>query len=118
MEDHVVLGFDKALLQPQTGDLCPGSCISRIIIWVEYPIIQRLGIGLRRLSIEHASMATLLKLNLLNLHCAYFILTCVIGSVIIYMTSTQIYSLHYADALFMSISAMTGTGLSVVGLSY
>lgn len=39
-----------------------------------------------------------------------------IGSVIIYMVSTQIYRIHYADALFMTISAMTGTGLSVVRL--
>ena len=39
-----------------------------------------------------------------------------IGSVILYTKSTQINDLHYVDALFMSFSAMTGTGLSVVRL--
>lgn len=59
-------------------------------------------------------MDLLWKPNFLALHYAYFILTCVIGSVIIYTASTQIYSTNYVEALFMCISAMTGTGLSVV----
>ncbi|OQD84279.1 hypothetical protein PENANT_c013G00969 [Penicillium antarcticum] len=40
-----------------------------------------------------------------------------IGSVILYTTATPIHDLHYADALFMSFSAMTGTGLNVVDLA-
>lgn len=39
-----------------------------------------------------------------------------VGSVILYTRSTQINDLHYVDALFMSFSAMTGTGLNVVRL--
>lgn len=62
-------------------------------------------------------MASLLKSKLLPLHAAYFILMSMIGSVILYTKSTQINDLHYIDALFMSFSAMTGTGLSVVRLN-
>lgn len=61
-------------------------------------------------------MASLLKSRLLHLHVAYFFLMSMIGSVILYTKSTQINDLHYVDALFMSFSAMTGTGLSVVRL--
>lgn len=61
-------------------------------------------------------MGLLLKPNFLALHYVYFILMSMIGSVMIYVTSTQVYDIQYADALFMSVSAMTGTGLSVVRL--
>ncbi|KAJ5107485.1 hypothetical protein N7456_004160 [Penicillium angulare] len=62
-------------------------------------------------------MARLLDCNPLTLHYVYFIAISVIGSVIIYMTSMPISDLQYADASFMSFSAMTGTGLNVVSLS-
>lgn len=68
----------------------------------------------QQLSYRILSMAKLLDCNTLNLHYVYFIVTSVISSVIIYMTSVQISDLQYADALFMSFSAMTGTGLNVV----
>lgn len=61
-------------------------------------------------------MASLWGLDSLTLHYAYFIFMSAIGSVILYTTATPIYDLHYADALFMSFSAMTGTGLNVVSL--
>lgn len=61
-------------------------------------------------------MPALLELDFLTLHYAYFVLTSAIGSVILYTTSTRIHNLHYVDALFMSFSAMTGTGLNVVRL--
>jgi Trk-type K+ transport system membrane component len=59
-------------------------------------------------------MAHLLESNLLLLHCTYFIFISMIGSVILYTKATQINDLQYVDAFFMSFSAMTGTGLSVV----
>lgn len=62
-------------------------------------------------------MDLLLKPNFLALHYVYFIVMSMIGSVIIYVTSTQIYDIQYVDALFMSVSAITGTGLSVVRTS-
>ncbi|KAJ5899322.1 hypothetical protein N7495_004066 [Penicillium taxi] len=61
-------------------------------------------------------MAALFKINFLTIHYAYFILVSMIGSVIIYTTS-KIHSLHYVDALFISVSTITGTGLNVVDLS-
>ncbi|KAF3398048.1 Low-affinity potassium transport protein [Penicillium rolfsii] len=62
-------------------------------------------------------MAPLLEPNVLLLHCIYFIFVSLIGSVILYTKSAQINDLQYVDALFMSFSAMTGTGLSVLDLS-
>lgn len=59
-------------------------------------------------------MAALSDCSSLTLHYAYFIIASLIGSVIIYLTSTQIDDIHYADASFMSFSAMVGTGLNVV----
>lgn len=59
-------------------------------------------------------MADLFKLNSLTLHYAYFILTPMIVSVI-YYTATHNDDLHYVDALFMCFSAITGTGIDVVG---
>jgi hypothetical protein len=62
-------------------------------------------------------MASLLKSKPLLLHCTYLFLMSMIGSVILYTRSTQITDLPYVDALFMSFSAMTGTGLTVVCLA-
>ncbi|KAJ5758136.1 uncharacterized protein N7511_006830 [Penicillium nucicola] len=62
-------------------------------------------------------MASLRGLDSLTVHYAYFILMSAIGSVILYTTATPIHELHYTDALFMSFSAMTGTGLNVVDLA-
>lgn len=59
-------------------------------------------------------MADLFKLNSLTLHYAYFILTPMIVSVI-YYTATHNDDLHYVNALFMCFSAITGTGIDVVG---
>ncbi|KAJ5698380.1 hypothetical protein N7462_000385 [Penicillium macrosclerotiorum] len=58
-------------------------------------------------------MAALLGLNFVVLHFAYFIILPAIGSVIFYTASTQIHDLRYVDALFMTFSAMTGTGLNL-----
>lgn len=62
-------------------------------------------------------MAALSDCSSLTLHYAYFIIASLIGSVILYLTSAQIDDIHYADASFMSFSAMVGTGLNVVSLN-
>ncbi|KAJ5490779.1 hypothetical protein N7539_002346 [Penicillium diatomitis] len=59
-------------------------------------------------------MAPLLESTLLPVHLAYFFLSALIGSAILYTTSARIVDLPYVDAFFMSFSAMTGAGLSVV----
>ncbi|KAJ5746466.1 hypothetical protein N7520_011648 [Penicillium odoratum] len=61
-------------------------------------------------------LSALLRWNSITLHYVYFIVTSAIGSVIIY-TATRIPGFQYADAAFMSFSAMTGTGLTVIDLS-
>lgn len=54
--------------------------------------------------------------NFLTLHYVYFIATCLITSVIFYLTSTPWKSVAYVDALFLCVSAMTGAGLNTVSL--
>ncbi|KAJ5654417.1 hypothetical protein N7490_001420 [Penicillium lividum] len=61
-------------------------------------------------------ISALLHWDSITLHYVYFIVTSAIGSVIIY-TATRIPGFQYADAAFMSFSAMTGTGLTVIDLS-
>ncbi|KAJ6005493.1 hypothetical protein N7451_003437 [Penicillium sp. IBT 35674x] len=61
-------------------------------------------------------LSAFLRWDSITSHYVYFIITSTIGSVIIY-TSRKIPGFHYADAAFMSFSAMTGTGLTVIDLS-
>ncbi|KAJ5636602.1 uncharacterized protein N7484_009915 [Penicillium longicatenatum] len=61
-------------------------------------------------------ISSFLRWDSVTLHYVYFIVTSAIGSVIIY-TSRKIPGFQYADAAFMSFSAMTGTGLTVIDLS-
>jgi hypothetical protein len=56
-------------------------------------------------------------LNFITIHYAYFILTCLLFSVIFYGSSTPHYSISYTDSLFLVISAMTEAGLNTVNLS-
>ncbi|GFF31724.1 low-affinity potassium transport protein [Aspergillus lentulus] len=62
-------------------------------------------------------MAVLPPFNFLTLHYAYFIATPLICSIIFWGSATPSRSVHYADALFMCVSAMTGAGLNTVDLS-
>lgn len=62
-----------------------------------------------------AIMATLPPFNFLTLHYVYFIATCLVSSIIFYLTSTPWRSVAYVDAIFMCVSAMTGAGLNTVG---
>lgn len=52
--------------------------------------------------------------NFLTLHYVYFIVTCLISSVIFYLASTPWKSVSYVDAIFLCVSAMTGAGLNTV----
>ncbi|KAJ6102131.1 hypothetical protein N7486_004558 [Penicillium sp. IBT 16267x] len=61
-------------------------------------------------------ISAFLHWDFITLHYVYFIITSTIGSVILY-TSTKIPGVQHADAAFMSFSAMTGTGLTVIDLS-
>ncbi|OQE78623.1 hypothetical protein PENNAL_c0055G07828 [Penicillium nalgiovense] len=56
-------------------------------------------------------------LNFLTLHYFYFIATCIIASIILYLTSTSWRSVAYVDSIFMCVSAMTGAGLNTLDLS-
>lgn len=64
-----------------------------------------------------AIMAVLPPFNFLTLHYVYFIATCMVSSVIFYLTSTPWRSVAYVDAVFLCVSAMTGAGLNTVGSS-
>ncbi|KAJ5921859.1 hypothetical protein N7516_009562 [Penicillium verrucosum] len=67
--------------------------------------------------ISNAIMAVLPPLNFLTLHYFYFTATCMIASVIFYLTSTSWQSVAYVDSIFMCVSAMTGAGLNTMDLS-
>ncbi|KJZ70575.1 hypothetical protein HIM_10043 [Hirsutella minnesotensis 3608] len=74
---------------------------------------------------EHPNIATVLAhlraylppLNFITLHYAYFILVCLVTSVIFWGSSRPAYSISYVDSLFMTVSAMTEAGLNTVNLS-
>ena len=55
--------------------------------------------------------------NFITLHYAYFIVTCMIASVIFWGASTPTKSVRYIDALFLCVSAMTLSGLGSINLS-
>lgn len=55
--------------------------------------------------------------NFITLHYAYFIVTCMIASVIFWGASTPKQSVRYIDALFLVVSAMTLSGLGSINLS-
>ncbi|KAJ5162022.1 Potassium transporter [Penicillium capsulatum] len=70
-----------------------------------------------RVPVCRAIMAILPPFNFLTLHYVYFIATCLVSSIIFYLTSTPWRSVAYVDAVFMCVSAMTGAGLNTVDLS-
>lgn len=63
-------------------------------------------------------MAVLPPSNFLTLHYVYFVATCMVTSIIFYLTSTPWRSIAYVDALFLCVSAMTGAGLNTVYTRY
>lgn len=55
--------------------------------------------------------------NFITIHYAYFIVVCLISSVIFWGSSDPAFSISYVDSLFIVISAMTEAGLNTVNLS-
>jgi hypothetical protein len=56
-------------------------------------------------------------LNFITIHYAYFIITCLIFSLIFWGSSNPSHSISYLDSLFLVVSAMTEAGLNTVNLS-
>ncbi|KAF2638251.1 TrkH-domain-containing protein [Massarina eburnea CBS 473.64] len=57
------------------------------------------------------------SLNFITLHYCYFLLACLLSSVIFWGASTPARSVSYTDSLFLTVSAMTLAGLNTVNLS-
>ncbi|KAL2678416.1 hypothetical protein Neosp_009162 [[Neocosmospora] mangrovei] len=56
-------------------------------------------------------------LNFITIHYAYFIIVCLISSVIFWRSSDATSPVSYTDSLFLVVSAMTEAGLNTVNLS-
>lgn len=56
-------------------------------------------------------------LNFITIHYAYFIVVCLLASVIFWGSSNPPASISYTDSLFLVVSAMTEAGLNTVNLS-
>ncbi|RSL55695.1 hypothetical protein CEP54_009273 [Fusarium duplospermum] len=56
-------------------------------------------------------------LNFITIHYAYFIVVCLISSVIFWRSSDSASPISYTDSLFLVVSAMTEAGLNTVNLS-
>lgn len=65
----------------------------------------------------HFFKSLLPPLCFLHIHYVYFIGTCLIASLILWISSTPSESVAYVDSLFMAISAMTETGLNTINLN-
>ncbi|KFY35598.1 hypothetical protein V494_05777 [Pseudogymnoascus sp. VKM F-4513 (FW-928)] len=63
------------------------------------------------------SQSHLPPLNFITVHYAYFIVTCIICSLIFWGSSDPAQSISYTDSLFLVVSAMTEAGLNTVNLS-
>ncbi|KAK4236468.1 cation transport protein-domain-containing protein [Achaetomium macrosporum] len=61
--------------------------------------------------------AWLPPLNFITIHYAYFIVVCLVTSVIFWGSSDPPRSISYTDSLFLVVSAMTEAGLNTVNLS-
>ncbi|PVI08303.1 TrkH-domain-containing protein [Periconia macrospinosa] len=70
--------------------------------------LRRVGRILRR---------NLPSLNFITLHYLYFVVTCLLASIIFWGASTPARSVTYTDALFLTVSAMTLAGLNTINLS-
>jgi hypothetical protein len=56
-------------------------------------------------------------LNFITIHYAYFIVVCLVTSLIFWGSSNPAQSISYTDSLFLVVSAMTEAGLNTVNLS-
>ncbi|KPM39268.1 hypothetical protein AK830_g7299 [Neonectria ditissima] len=57
------------------------------------------------------------RLNFIKCHYAYFIIVCLVSSLIFWGSSRPARSINYVDSLFLVVSAMTAAGLATVNLS-
>jgi Trk-type K+ transport system membrane component len=55
--------------------------------------------------------------NFITIHYTYFVVTCLVTSVIFWGASTPAHSVRFIDALFLVVSAMTLSGLGSINLS-
>lgn len=56
-------------------------------------------------------------MNFITIHYAYFIIVCLVSSVVFWGSSNPAWSISYTDSLFLVVSAMTESGLNTVNLS-
>ncbi|GAB1317320.1 hypothetical protein MFIFM68171_07530 [Madurella fahalii] len=56
-------------------------------------------------------------LNFITVHYAYFIVVCLVTSLVFWGSSDPAWSIGYTDSLFLVVSAMTEAGLNTVNLS-
>lgn len=83
--------------------------MSRWDDWVDdHPLAARALTRLR---------AVLPPLDFITLHYAYFIIVCLVASLIFWGSSKPAYSIGYVDSLFLVTSAMTEAGLNTINLS-
>ncbi|KAK3391537.1 cation transport protein-domain-containing protein [Sordaria brevicollis] len=61
--------------------------------------------------------AVLPPVNFISIHYAYFIVVCLLASLIFWGSSHPTQRISYTDSLFLVVSAMTETGLNTVDLS-
>ncbi|SPQ25925.1 4b2883d1-b4c5-4ca8-903d-02b5c5ab7d1a [Thermothielavioides terrestris] len=61
--------------------------------------------------------AWLPPLNFITIHYAYFIVVCLVASLVFWGSSDPARRISYADSLFLVVSAMTEAGLNTVNLS-
>jgi hypothetical protein len=70
------------------------------------------------ISERHSRLRTWLPpLNFITIHYAYFIIVCLVTSLIFWGSSNPARSISYTDSLFLVVSAMTEAGLNTVNLS-
>ena len=55
--------------------------------------------------------------NFITLHYFYFIVTCLVSGIILWVSATPFRSLSFVDSIFLAVSAMTLAGLNTVNLS-
>ncbi|OTA68669.1 TrkH-domain-containing protein [Hypoxylon sp. EC38] len=65
----------------------------------------------------HTLRSLLPPLNFITIHYAYFIIVCLVSSLVFWGSSDPKFSISYVDSLFLVTSAMTEAGLNTVNLS-
>ena len=79
--------------------------------------LRNLQDGLDAIDTYRSIQERLPPLNFITIHYAYFIITCMISSLIFWGSSNPARSISYTDSLFLVVSAMTEAGLNTINLS-